>query len=156
MNYYVRRDGIPAAIVSLLREIMTALGDPKGVPRSLRHRGHVMRRALPLVLLVSACSSSQKIVGGGCSYEQFHGTCRFEAFERGAPGQAWAFYVLDGGFTRVPVEFRIDDDRAAAFEAYLRVQPALPCGGERIVTGACAPVVGSVEIPSFDGATKRR
>ena len=115
-----------------------------------------MRRALPLLLLVSACSSSQKIVGGGCSYKPFRGTCRFEAFERGAPGQAWASYILDGGLTRVPVEFSIDDDRAAALEAHLRAQPALPCGGERIVTGACAPVVGTVEIPSFDGATMHR
>lgn len=114
-----------------------------------------MRRALPLLLLVAACSSSQKIVGGGCSYAQFHGTCRLEAFERGAPGQASAFYILDGGFTRISVEFSIDDDRAAELEAHLRTQPPLPCGGDRLVTGTCVPVVGSVEIPSFDGATRR-
>ena len=115
-----------------------------------------MRRALSVMLVAAACSSSQKVVGGGCWYERFHGTCRFESFERGGPGQAWAFYTLDGGVTRVPVEFSIEDDRAIAFEEHLRMQTALPCGGERIVAGACTPVVGTVDIPSFVGATRRR
>ena len=137
---------------------MTTSGDSHGGAACTgpRARGHVTRHVLPLVLVLGACSSSQKVVGGGCSYEPFHGTCRFEAFERGAPGQALAFYILDGGSTRVPVEFWLFDDRAAEFEAHLREQPALPCGGERIVTGACVPVVGNVQIPSFEGATTRR
>jgi hypothetical protein len=87
-----------------------------------------MRRALPLLVLASACSPSQNIVGGGCSYEQFQGTCRFEVFERGAPGQAWAFYILVDGFTRVPVEFSIGGDRAAALEAHVRAAPRPPAG----------------------------
>ena len=112
-----------------------------------------MRRALPLVLLLSACSSSPKLVGGNCSYQPFQGTCRFVALERGAQGQAWAFYALEDGGSHLGISFSIDDERLAAFEAHLRAHLTLPCRGERIVTGSCVPMLGHVEIPSFEGAT---
>jgi len=108
-----------------------------------------MRRACPLLLLLSACASSQ-VVGGHCSYKEFHGTCRFVALERGATGQAWAFYDFDGR-SQFGVAFSIDDDHLAAFEAHLRAHRALPCAGKRFVAGMCA--LGNVEIPSFDAAT---
>ena len=114
-----------------------------------------MRCAGLLVLLLSACSSSQMAVGGNCSYQEFHGTCRFVALEHGATGQAWASYAFDGG-GQLGVELSIDDNRLAAFEAHLRAHPALPCAGQRIVRGTCVPMLGNVEIPSFDGATPRR
>lgn len=114
-----------------------------------------MHRARLLVLLLSACSSSQRVVGGHCSYEAFHGTCRFVALDHSVMGRAWADYALDGG-GQVTVELSIDTDRFPAFEAHLRAHPVLACHGERLVTGSCVPTQGNVEIPAFDGAIAER
>ena len=107
-----------------------------------------------LLVLLSACSSTQ-MVGGNCSYEELHGTCRFVALERGAPGQAWAFYDFNGT-GQLGIELAVDEHRLADLEAHLRDNAALPCAGERIVRGTCVPMRGVVAIPSFEGATTRR
>jgi hypothetical protein len=111
-------------------------------------------RALLLLVLLSACPSPQ-IIGGGCAYQEFHGTCRFVALERGATGQAAAYYDFDDA-GQLCIELSIDDDRLAAFDAHLHAHPVLPCAGERIVRGPCVPILGKVEIPAFDGATLLR
>jgi hypothetical protein len=113
----------------------------------------MMRLARLVLLLTAACSSSQ-IVGGHCRYQKFHGTCRFVALEHSATRLAMAYYAFDDG--QFGVELSIDDERFALFEAHLRAHADLTCAGERIVRGTCVPMLGKVEIPSFDGATLRR
>jgi hypothetical protein len=105
-----------------------------------------MRYALVIAV---ACGGDPQS-GGPCEYAAFHTTCHFVEAERTGDGVTLWFATEPRVLRRdLRVDLNVPAARQSALETFLRKHPDAPCDGQRVVSGTCTPLTGTVMLPAI-------